>query len=1133
MKRINSKLFFHLLTVLFLFWGQSAIASEFPVADSYDIFIKEGSYTVHQVATVITKQTEVAFSYGNKLANTRIHVSIIDLKGISINEILKSVFEPAGIAWVIKDNMVALFIDETEEPTIESRPVNPVSVSGKVIDSNGDPLIGVVIHARNDAGRSAITDLDGSFSLQALPGDELLCSIMGYKEHTIRVKGSISGLRIILEDDIQQLEETVLIAYGVQKKSNLIGSVAQVNSNDLKTAPATNVTAMLAGKLPGLVSRQTSGQPGADGASLYIRGLGAGDGQMLVVVDGVVRSMNDISPEEIESISILKDAPAAAAYGVRASAGVMLITTKSGRVQKPTIDFNSSVSLSSNTTFPEFLDGPGYVYWYNKAQELDGVPESGRRFTADEIDRITNGDPQGIYTNTDWFKLLFRDFAPTYNNTISLSGGSENFKYYVMAGAYNQEGIISRTSYDRYNVRANIDATVADNLSMKVGFAYTNSTQMEPGLSAGKGNAYASIFIQAILMYPYLPVEYNGLPVGSMNGMGNGNQNPLAARDQSGTSMMKRNTSSLNASLKYDVPFIKGLSLKLNASYDQTNSFKKIEQLAYKLNVWNQSVRSFNEEWARHLSSGKSQVNQWQYSYDAYTIQPAIEYSGSFGKNHISALVLYDYSRNDSRDMSSGMLGYKITDVMEINFGEEIIPTLIKGGYGIDRRAGYVARLNYDYDERFLAELTMRYDGTPYLPEEYRWGLFPGVALGWKISQEPFIKLRTSAGRLGSDRSLGYSYSYLATMNMGADPVVLLGNTPSYYINPSAPVNTSLRWQTTDTYNAGVETKFWNGLLGAELDLFYSYTKDKMEAQSGTYPPSMGNYFPSFVNFGEHDNKGFELVLTHENKVGEFNYNIRGNVSWARNKIIKITEDQNQPKYMMQTGTSLGQYYGFKSNGLFQTEEEIKTSPTYGKNTTRPGDIRLVDLNRDGNITWAQDRTVIGRSSTPEMIFALNFNAFWRNFDFNIFFQGAAICDIPLCGVYTDRNGITDDTPYTRPFAFDGNTPLYLVKNSWTPENTNAKYPRLRIESPSNGGKMSDWWLVDGSYIRLKSVQLGYSLPRKVLNIIGMQRCRFFVSGGNLFTLSALPYLDPEMPDVNQGYYPQQKNVEFGVNISL
>lgn len=1016
---------------------------------------------------------------------------------------------------------------------VSAQQANSVTVSGKVSDSNGDPLVGVVIYATKNADHSATSDFNGLFSLQAIPGEQLVFYLIGFKEHYYNVTGTVSGLNVILDEDIQQIEETVLVAYGTQKKSNLIGSVSQVNSNELKTAPATNVTAMLAGKLPGLVTRQTSGQPGADGANLYIRGVGAGDGQMLVVVDGVVRSMADISPEEIETISILKDAPAAAAYGVRASGGVMLVTTKSGSVQKPTIDFNSSVSLNSNTTFPRFLDGPGYVYWYNKAQEMDGVPESGRRFTAEEIDRITNGDPQGIYTNTDWFKLLFKEYAPTYNNTISLSGGSEKIKYYVMAGSYNQKGIINRTSYDRYNVRANISATVTDNLSMKVGYAYTNSTQMEPGLSAGKGNAYASIFIQAILMYPYLPVEYGGLPVGSMNGMGNGNQNPLAARDQSGSTINKRSTSSLYANFKYNVPFLKGLSLKLNASYDHTNSFKKISQLAYKLNVWNQSVRAFNEDWARHLSNGKSQVNQWQYEYGAFTVQPSIEYSGSFGKHHVNALLLYDYSRNDSRDMSSGMQGYKITDVMEINFGEEIIPGLIKGGYGIDRRAGYVARLNYDYDERFLMELTMRYDGTPYLPAKNRWGLFPGLALGWIISREPFMKIRASAGRLGSDRSLGYTYSYLSTMNMGSDPVVLLGTTPSYYINPSSPANTSLRWQTTDTYNAGFEGKFWKGLLGVELDLFYSYTKDKMEAQSGTYPPSMGNYFPSFVNYGEHDNKGFELVLTHENRIGEFNYNVRGNLSWARNKIIKITEDQNQPKYMMKTGTSIGQYYGFKSDGLFQTEEEIKASPTYGKNTTRPGDIRLVDLNHDGKITWAQDRTVIGRSSTPEMIFGLNINAFWRNFDFNIFFQGAAICDIPLCGVYSDRDGIMDDTPYTRPFAFDGNTPVYLVENSWTPENTKAKYPRLRIESPANGGKLSDWWLVDGSYIRLKSVQLGYSLPKRILTKIGMQRCRFFVSGGNLFTLSALPYLDPEMPDVNQGYYPQQKSFEFGVNLSL
>lgn len=1134
MKTTIQGLLLSVIAALAFLCGQQMMAAEISVTKQYDVSINAGTYTVHDIATEITKQIGVAFSYGNKLSNTKISVPDVDMHDATLDVILNAVFKQAGMKWVIKENMIALYVEEEEQPlAVKDDQSSARFVSGTVMDIQQQPLVGVVVYVRKDAKRASVSDLDGKFTLQANPGDELVFSLVGYEEETYKVAGPVSGLRVMLREDIQQLEETVVVAYGSQKKSNLIGSVAQVNSNELKTAPATNLTAMLAGKLPGLVSRQSSGQPGADGANLYIRGVGAGDGQMLVVVDGVIRSMSDISPEEIESISILKDATAAAAYGVRASSGVMLITTKSGKVQKPTIDFNSSVSLSSNTTFPEFLDGPGYAYWYNKSQELDGVPESGRRFTPEEIERITNGDPEGIYANTDWFKLLFKPFAPTYNNSVSLSGGSENFKYYVMAGAYNQEGIIDRTSYDRYNVRANIDAKIIDNLSVKVGFAYSNSTQMEPGLSAGKGNTWASILSQAVMMYPYLPTEYDGLPVGSMNGAGNGNQNPLAARDNSGASVNKRNTTNLNAALKYDFPFVKGLSFKLNASYDQTNSFSKISQLAYKLNVWNQATKTFNVENARHLSDGQSQVNQWQYEYNSYTIQPSVEYAGSFGKHHVSALLLYDYSRNDSRNMSSGMRGYKITDVMEINFGEEIIPSLIKGGYGLDRRAGYVSRFNYDYDERFLVEVTMRYDGTPYLPEEYRWGLFPGVALGWKLSTEPYIKLRASAGRLGSDRSLGYSYSYLSTMGMGSDPVVMLGTTPSYYINPSAPVNTSLRWQTTDTYNLGVDTKFWNGLLAAELDMFYMYTKDKMEAQSGTYPPSMGNYYPSYVNYGEHDNKGFELVLTHANKVNEFNYQIRGNLSWARNKILKVTEDANQPDYMKKTGTSIGQYYGFKSNGLFQTEEEIRTSPTYGKNTTKPGDIRLVDMNRDGQITWAQDRTVIGRSSTPEMIFGLNFNAFWRDFDFNIFFQGAALCDIPLCGCYTDRDGIYDDTPYTRPFAFDGNTPRYLVENSWTPEKTDAKYPRLRIESAANGGKMSDWWFVDGSYIRLKSVQLGYSLPRKVLTKLGLQRCRFYVSGGNLFTISALPYLDPEMPDVNQGYYPQQRNVEFGINISL
>lgn len=1011
------------------------------------------------------------------------------------------------------------------------------SVHGTVTDSNGEPLIGVAVMQTGQAG-GALTDLDGNYSITVTEEDAVLTfSYLGFETETIAVN-SRSEISLRMRPSAQALDESVVVAYGSQKRINVTGAISQVSNNELKTAPSGNLSSALAGKLPGLVTRQTSGQPGADGSSMYIRGIGAGDGQMLVVVDGIIRPFPQLNPDEIESITILKDATAAAAYGVRASAGVMIVTTKRGNVQKPTVTFNSSVTLSTNANFPEFLDGAQYAYWYNKAEEMDGVPVENRRFSPEQIDRITNGDPNGIYANTDWFDLLFRDVAPTYTNNISLSGGSEKFRYFVSLGAYNQQGIIPRTSFDRYNVRVNLDANITKDFSISAGIAARESIQKEPGLSAGVGNTYASIFQQTLLMYPYLPQYYDGLPVGSMNGAGNGNQNPIAARDLSGETSNKSTVIETNMTLKYDLPFLKGLSVKLTGSYDKTFSMKKIEQRAYKLNVFNQSTETYSEAWARHSTSGTAQVNQWYTSEAEYMIQPSIEYKGKFGDHSLNVLFLYEYSRTNNESLSAGMRDYIITDIMDINYGQEIIPEMIKGGHGMDRRAGYVGRINYNFREKYLFEFTIRYDGTPYLPKEYRWGVFPGASFGWRISEEPFfknnvhfidnLKIRMSAGRLGSDRSLNYNYSYLSTMSMGSDPVVMIGNTPSYYISPSAPPNQNLRWQTNDTYNLGIESSMWHGMLGIEFDAFYMHTKNKLEAQSSTFPPSMGNWFPTYINYGEHSNKGIELVLSHQNRINDFFYSIRGNVSWARNKILKMTEDPNQPAYMRQTGQPMGQYYGFVATGLFQTQEEVDNSPTYGP--TLPGDIKLQDLNHDGRITWEQDRTAIGRSSTPEMMFGLNINGEWRGFDFNIFFQGAALADIPLCGSYTDKSGIYDDTFYTRPFAFDGNSPVYLLEGSWTPENTDAKYPRLGIESRSNGGKMSSWWIVDGSYLRLKSVQIGYSLPSRILSKAGIEKLRFYISGGNLVTWSALPYLDPEMPDVNQGYYPQQRTFEFGLN---
>jgi TonB-linked SusC/RagA family outer membrane protein len=1142
--------FFKILFIMRIAFFIIIISSELAFsADSYAQNLKFSFHfsdtKVSDILKAIEDQSEFIFFYQDQYIDLNRKVNL-DIQDKRIEEVLDLLLAGTENVYTIRDRQIIIGKSEKQQKRIEESAkripdllVQPIqnSIRGKVLDMKGLPLPGATVVIKGTT-IGTVTDVSGSYMLNADKGDILKFSFIGYRPQEIEVKDQ-KVIDAVLSEELQGLNEVVVVGYGTQKKIHVTGAVAQVEGEELASVPSGNITAMLQGRLPGLVSKQTSGQPGADGADLYIRGLGSGDGQALIVVDGIIRtSFGTLMPEEIESVTILKDASAAAIYGVRSSGGVILVTTKKGTIQKPTLTYNSSISISQNTRFPKFLDGPGYTYWYNKAEELDGVPESSRRFTADEIDRITNGDPQGVYANTDWFDLLFDNHKPTYSNIVTYSGGTDQFKYFASLGAFNQEGIMQNTSYDRYNMRVNIDGKITNDFSVSMEVAARRIEAKEPGLSPGVGNTYASILSQAMMSYPYLPITKDGMPVGSYNSS-NGNQNPLAARDLSGKNEIRSNILEVNFAAQYDIPVIKGLSLKLSASYDKSDTNKKVGLLPYQLYVWNQATRVWSIQNARHSSSGIAQVNQWFTETEAYTVQPSLSYNNDFEKHKVGFLFLYEYNRAESTNMSGGRRGYPIEDIMDLTYGEEVIDELVKGTHGLDRRAGYVARFNYSYADRYLAEFTARYDGTPYLPGEYRWGLFPAVSLGWRISEEDFfniekidnLKLRMSAGRLGSDRQLDYSYSYFSTMSLGADPVVLIGDKLGKYLSLSRPANTNLRWQVTDSYNIGADMMLWKGLLGIEFDVFYSLTRRKLASPSD-YPPSMGTYYPAYINYGKHDNKGFELVLTHENKINDFNYNLRGNISWARNKVLQSTEDPNLPEYSRSTGKRMGQHSGFLAEGLFQTEEEIENSPVYGP--TLPGDIKLKDINGDGKITWEQDATAIGKSAIPELMFSLNMSGEYKGFDFGLYWQGATIVDVALAGLYSDRY-IMDNTFYTKPFYVDGNAPVYLLENSWTPDNTDAKYPRLGIESRDNGGKFSSWWIVDGSYLRLKTAQLGYSIPLLLTRKIGVEKLRVYVSGSNLLTLtkSGIKYLDPEMPNVNQGYYPQQKLFEFGINVTF
>ncbi|MGK9123805.1 TonB-dependent receptor [Olivibacter sp. SA151] len=990
-------------------------------------------------------------------------------------------------------------------------------------------------------GRNITTtsDASGKFSLSIDRSSvHLSLTAIGYIRKDTVVNIGRGPLEILLNDEDSVLDEVVVVGYGQMKKSSVTGAIAQINGDELKKAPTANLSSMLQGRLPGLVTRQTSGQPGVDGASLMVRGYNTlGNNNPLIIVDGAERDFPQINPDEVESISVLKDA-SAAIYGVRGANGVILITTKRGKQQKPTITYNGSYALSTNTSFPQFLNGAEYAHWYNKAQELDGVAEASRRFSQEEIDRITNGDPQGMYANTDWFDMLFKSSAPTVTNNLSLNGGGDRVRYFISVGAYNQQGIIDRTSYDRYNGRVNVDADILDNLKLSLNVAYRDDVRKEPGLSAGVGNSYASIFAQALMSYPYLPA-YNaaGVPIGSLN-PSNGNQNPLAARDLSGENSTRANRFQSNLSLAYEIPGLSGLRLKVMGAFDKGYSIQKAYLLPYQLDVYNNATKQYALGWARHANSGVASLNQWFSDSWQKTIQPSISYDKKFRNHGISALFLYEYMRTDNSSLSGGRRGYPITDIMDLNYGEEVIDDLVKGAHGMFSRAGYSFRLNYDYANKYLVEILGRYDGSPKLPSHTRWDLFPAISAGWRISNEPFfnksisfvndLKLRASVGKLGNDRI--DDYQFLRTMNLGANPVVMIGNNLSKPLNITTVPNINVRWETTTTYNGGLESTLWNGLLGVEADVFYRVTKDILQGQSGLKPPSFGGYFPSYVNSGIVDSRGFELVLSHRNQLNEFSYNIRGNLTWARSKVIETTEDVNVPDYLRRTGRPIGVKYGFVADGFFQSQDDIDHSALFGP--SRPGEIKLKDLNGDGRITWDQDWTVIGKSDLPEMMFGLNLSAAYKGFDVNVFFQGAAMSDIALSGLYSN-SGVYDNTFYTMPFYQDGNAPKYLVENAWTPENPNGTYPRLSTQSAQSGGKFSSFWIKDGSYLRLKTAQIGYVLPKTWLTKANLQQVRLYISGSNLFTWSNLDYLDPEMPSVNQGYYPQQRLYEFGLSLTF
>jgi TonB-linked SusC/RagA family outer membrane protein len=1020
-----------------------------------------------------------------------------------------------------------------------------ITITGTVVDAKGEALIGASVVMKGTIV-TTLTDKDGRFAIESPADATIVISLLGYVTQEISVKNR-TVLNIVLEEDAKLLDEVVVVGYGTQKKISVTGAVSQIRGEELLKAPTTNVTNLLAGRIAGVISLQQSGQPGSDGASLLIRGSGA-----KFVVDGVNRDFSQIDPNDIATISVLKDASSAAIYGLDAGA-VIIVTTKRGQVAPSKITFTASYGLSMNTEMLQLLDAPQYAYWYNKARVMDGNEPV---FSQEHVRKMLAGEDG--WGNTNWYEKTFGVGTNAQYN-VNASGGTENIKYFASLGYFNQTGNVDNFNYDRISLRSNIDAKIAKHLTLTFDVSGRIENRERPHFDADP-NGWLNIPQQAVRALPFTPTEWNGLPVSTRTA--SLFVSPLAAIEHSGYRTDKSNILQTNLALNYEVPWVKGLSAKFAVSYDYSNGNSKQFSTPYETMIATRPTSpSGSITYVKSVDGRGSDatLSEGATYNNTLTTNTSLRYENKFGLHNISVLALMETKQSDYNSLSGYGLGYDIYDLDELSLASDKSKYTAGGNSSQARWVGFLGRINYSYADKYLAEVTTRYDGSYLFAGKNisgnRWLLTPAASLGWRMSEEswfknalPFVdnfKLRGGIGLTGLTSGLP-AYFYLNTLSILSTPAVVIGGVGVPGLNTSAPANINLTWAKSLQYNAGFDATLWKGLLGIEFDVFYKYIYDIPASISGSYPDSFGGYVPGYENVNKQDHKGFEIQLSHENRISDFFYRVTVNGTYAYRRWLHVEESPNLPDYLKLTGREVGSLEGLIALGLFQSEEEIANSATIQGSAVRVGDVKYLDRNGDGVISHyengKQDWGYVGKSANPRFTGGLSFYAEWKGIDIAFLWQGSLGRTVALTGMYPLEATpgatfpINDNTFLTKAFYHDGNTPLYLVENSWTPENPNAEFARLSITGGSNQSAWaSTFWYRNGDYLRLKSLQLGYNIPKKILDSIGVNALRIYVEGQNLLTFSELNKygIDPEQPNVNNGYYPQQKVVAAGIKLTF
>lgn len=1094
-----------LLFVAISFFQLSAVES---YAQNTKINLSLSDVTLEEAIKTIEANTQFVFFFSHSAIDMTKHVDL-NVKNGNIKDVLNQIL--SSYNYRIEDNKIVLLGKVQQDGKI----------TGVVSDAFG-PIAGANVVVKGTTN-GTITDMDGHFSLDAPKGAKLQISYIGYISKELTV-GDKTDYAIELVEDSQALEEVVVVGYGTEKKVNVIGSIAQIGSEKLENRSTPQLSNALTGQMAGVTVIQRSGRPGNSGGEIRVRGVGSFGGESdksdaLVLIDGIPGKLNDVSSEDVESISVLKDASTAAIYGSRAANGVILVTTKTGKEGKVSVGYNGYVGFNTPTALPEFVDTWQYATLYNEAVGREA-------YTQEEIQKFRDGSDPDHYANARYLDEVFSRKGLQTGHDVTINGGNAENKYMVSFGYLKQNGIVEKNDYQRYNARVNLINEILPGLKLTSRLSGVYGNRKEPMAPGGDDASNMLILIQKALRFPGLTPTV--LSDGTFG----------AGRELHGTpagwiksdSFYENPEFSLNANVRLDYNPIKDLQLSAIGAYTYTND----EERTYR------STMKLSGDRVLGPSELKHKMGKTIYK----TFQATAEYNKTIGGHTFGILAGYSWEQEDYRYVQGSRDKFPGNDLPYLNAGSPDNQKSEGTGNAWAIQSGF-GRLRYNFNERYLFESTVRYDGSSRFPQSKKFGFFPSVAAGWRLSEENFfkeneslgfisnLKLKVSWGRLGN-QNIG-NYPYQSVYELGQN--YPFGDTYTQGAAVTTAVDPTIKWEETETIDGGLEAVFWNGLLSVNASYFNRRTYDILYKPSGSVSTILGQKI-SEMNTGELKNFGWEFEVGHRNKIGDVSYNVNANLSIIKNKLTTLgVGNVEQLNGMVGNGSDLfigypiQMYYGYVSDGVFLDENDIKSWHDQSKVTPnpQPGDIRYKDISGpdgvpDGKIDPNYDRVYLG-SRIPKFTFGLNLGVEYKGVDLSVLLQGVA--------------GVTGLLDGFAGWAFrgDGNIQKWQAEGRFDPANPTRypDYPRLEDLSNSTTPNIvtSDFWTQDASYIRLKNIQLGYTFPKKMLQAAKISNLRVYVQAENPLCWNKYkPGWDPEI-NTSGNYYPILATYTFGVNFKF